>query len=662
MDGTCPTAGQLCCKPNADYAASKKFGTLTCQDEKIVDTDDPADICQKLNRWLDASHDYLFTYCTNGTSAADMAATPYKRVYFAYQCKASNAARGIVGGGATGQAADPLCFSQEECASAEYGGSADAFVSSPICPSGQGRCLAPEPQITLSSPVLGVSTVQGLKYYIVLMFRFLLSIVVITAAVMFVFGGFKYVLGATAGTIESAKETMVNATIGLVVTICATMLLNTVNPATTNLNRLDIYLMKKQLFTSGNQWCRDMKPQGDKASIMFASAGVPSGSISFADAKFTVTADKTKCAQQYYPESYAGAMCDGQVCPEGGVCLQCSGLGSTLSAADAPDCSANPKGTSCVKVTMGGDITWTDNRYPTKILLLPICNSIQPGSGATYTMDTINTNIYGSTLGIGGSLIKAQINLTPGAQGTGNYFINITDTQMKSIEDKCCGALDSAGKCTAPGQGTRGFLLAVQYKDPFSLTGQAAKAALSDRRKKIIESRGLKGVAAGAVSGALFGPPGGALAGAVVGAAAAIGYSPDDMAIVAPYNCGADGQTLFPGYADGTNASTDFTDAESAIYCGWSLRPGDAYSIVKAYGMEGAQTFNWWGDQRNAYFGYTAINDAVRHGKSVACNLNFSNIDAPSDPSSEYLGCCESGSKYSDLSSDDGGTRLWCKY
>ncbi len=600
-------------------AANKKFGSLSCQGETIKDTDDPADICQRLNKWLDASHDTIFTYCTQGTVSVDLAAAPYVHTYRAYGCKPSNAALGIVGGGATGQAADPLCFSQDECASSDYGGSADAFVPSSICPSGQGRCLAPEPQITLSSPVLGVTTVQGLKYYIVLMFRFLLSIVVITAGVMFVYGGFKYILGATAGTIESAKETMVDATVGLIVTIAATMLLNTVNPATTNLNRLDIYLLKKQLYSNGDQWCREVQPSNGKTSIMFASAGVPSGSITFSDAKYTVSAAQTKCAQQYYPESYGGAMCNGDVCDGGKVCMSCKGLGSSLSAADAPDCSTNPKGTTCVNAMISGTINWDNETYPTNIWMVPFCYFAQPdvkdaktGKAGVALKDWVPATVSDSQKSA--DMYPGFFSTKPqGKAGSTTYFFPSVSKQQ----------LDTwASHCSDLGQ-IDGWLIGVNYHDNCSF---------------------LKTVTAD--SG-----PGWFNTMAQFGKGINCAISPDDYLLVSKNDCkganpgnkAADSQKYFSAYINGDSRWTDSQKFSYALYCGYNVSPNPSVSWLS--GCATNHRFDWVGEgPQNPWFSFQdVLHTVVNWGgdqKSLKCDFDLNWDTAPHDPSDVLLGQC----------------------
>jgi hypothetical protein len=76
----------------------------------------------------------------------------------------------------------------------------------------------------------GVASIPFLAQYISAVYKYLLGISVITAAVMIVYGGFKYVMGATVPAISSGKETIQDAVIGLVILFSSVTILNTINP------------------------------------------------------------------------------------------------------------------------------------------------------------------------------------------------------------------------------------------------------------------------------------------------------------------------------------------------------------------------------------------------------------------------------------------------
>src|SRR5262249_31061537 len=158
----------------------------------------------------------------------------------------------------------------------------------------------------------GVTTVKGLRLYVELMFRYMIGIVTIAAAVAFVWGGFRYIIGSSLGDISSAKTIMVDALIGLILSFGAITLLNTLNPATTRYDRLTVYLINKNEF-SALEYCKDYKPTPGKA-VKYADAGIPPGSVLFDTAKFDVEVKQTICGKEYYIQSFAGRMCKGLEC------------------------------------------------------------------------------------------------------------------------------------------------------------------------------------------------------------------------------------------------------------------------------------------------------------------------------------------------------------
>ncbi|MEK7083904.1 MAG: hypothetical protein AAB932_01590, partial [Patescibacteria group bacterium] len=92
--------------------------------------------------------------------------------------------------------------------------------------------------------------------YISALYRYLLGIVLLVAAVMVVYGGCKYILGQTAGSIQGGKEIITDAIIGLVLVLGAVVILRTVNPSTTDLKALRIAVIEPdplaRLFRTGD--------------------------------------------------------------------------------------------------------------------------------------------------------------------------------------------------------------------------------------------------------------------------------------------------------------------------------------------------------------------------------------------------------------------------
>lgn len=79
-----------------------------------------------------------------------------------------------------------------------------------------------------------------LEAYIGPMYNYAMGIVVLASAVMIIYGGFKYILSATATDIQDGKEKIRNALIGLVIALSSYAILNTLNPKTVVLGPLKV--------------------------------------------------------------------------------------------------------------------------------------------------------------------------------------------------------------------------------------------------------------------------------------------------------------------------------------------------------------------------------------------------------------------------------------
>lgn len=97
----------------------------------------------------------------------------------------------------------------------------------------------PEPKtlfpLKLSVPLGSVTEVSGLSEYINESYRFGVGIVLITAIVMVVWGGFRYLIGSSLGDVARGKEIIRDAIVGMLLVLGAYTILQVINPATTNL-------------------------------------------------------------------------------------------------------------------------------------------------------------------------------------------------------------------------------------------------------------------------------------------------------------------------------------------------------------------------------------------------------------------------------------------
>ncbi|MFA5133556.1 MAG: pilin [Patescibacteria group bacterium] len=108
-----------------------------------------------------------------------------------------------------------------------------------------GFCYAAQPKVNLQVAIGGKNTVAGLTDYIPSVYNYALSIVSILAIIMIMVGGLRYLTaGGDSGKIGSAKETILGAVIGLFLAFGSYLLLQTINPALTELKMPDIKMIR----------------------------------------------------------------------------------------------------------------------------------------------------------------------------------------------------------------------------------------------------------------------------------------------------------------------------------------------------------------------------------------------------------------------------------
>ncbi len=89
--------------------------------------------------------------------------------------------------------------------------------------------------VHLGVAIGSLTDVMGLGDYTNAFYRYLTGISLVVAIVMVVYGGFRYLVGATSGDIGRGKEIIRDALVGMVLVLSAYAILNTFNPATVNL-------------------------------------------------------------------------------------------------------------------------------------------------------------------------------------------------------------------------------------------------------------------------------------------------------------------------------------------------------------------------------------------------------------------------------------------
>lgn len=94
--------------------------------------------------------------------------------------------------------------------------------------------------VQLSIPIGNTQSVSGLPEYVVVLYRYALGIVTLVAIIMVVYGGFRYLLGASTGDVKTGQKVIYDAIGGMVMLFLAYIILYTVNPKTVRLSLPDI--------------------------------------------------------------------------------------------------------------------------------------------------------------------------------------------------------------------------------------------------------------------------------------------------------------------------------------------------------------------------------------------------------------------------------------
>lgn len=100
---------------------------------------------------------------------------------------------------------------------------------------------APPPEVDLEVPFGTTGHVKDIGEYITVLYQYLVILIAFAAVVMMIFGGFKWATSAgNSSQIASARTTITNSIIGLVLALTSYLLLYTINPALVNMGGLGI--------------------------------------------------------------------------------------------------------------------------------------------------------------------------------------------------------------------------------------------------------------------------------------------------------------------------------------------------------------------------------------------------------------------------------------
>lgn len=243
-----------------------------------------------------------------------------------------------------------FCFTEMECAQAS---GPKAWVKGNGCPNKgntlQGYCKAPPPVYDLQYPIGGVKTIGDLSNFIGLIFNYAMGIIIIVAAVIFVYGGLRYMFAAVSNDVEVGKTIMLDSVIGLLLGLGAYTIMANVNFNTVNLRSFDVFMINKLSFYD-TLYCNDVKPPSGKTEVMLQDAGSPLNPLDLDITKgYPVKVSDTQCGKEYFIEGGDSlSICSGNKC-NSGACLNC--------AAGGKNCKTDSdKEHTCVDSDFGGNL------------------------------------------------------------------------------------------------------------------------------------------------------------------------------------------------------------------------------------------------------------------------------------------------------------------
>ncbi|MFH1047050.1 MAG: pilin [Patescibacteria group bacterium] len=158
------------------------------------------------------------------------------------------------------------CYTSAGCAKA--GGD---FAACPAkCPgtgAQRGYCYVRQTSMPLTISIGGQTTVLDLGHYIEIAYRYAVYIAGIIAAVMMMVGGLQWLTaGGNSGAVSAAKKRITDALIGLVLTVFAWLILNTINPALVSLQMPRIPMVRSTEFVRCELFRYD-RPCGEEFGV-----------------------------------------------------------------------------------------------------------------------------------------------------------------------------------------------------------------------------------------------------------------------------------------------------------------------------------------------------------------------------------------------------------
>ncbi|KAA0205701.1 hypothetical protein EDM68_04825 [Candidatus Uhrbacteria bacterium] len=188
---------------------------------------------------------------------------------------------------AAGQPCDRTSQCQEdaECVATSGGGKTcnPTERSVVVTPEGEVKFEPITPTLGVEIPGASLSpaaqeggdvVIPFLPQYINAIYRYAVTIVLIAAIIMVVYGGFRYLVGASIGDIQAGKKIIIDAIVGMLIVLGAYMILNTINPALVTFSPLRLEIVNEQQLLLTIE-----TPTGDWEAAESETGPAPSGGV-----------------------------------------------------------------------------------------------------------------------------------------------------------------------------------------------------------------------------------------------------------------------------------------------------------------------------------------------------------------------------------------------
>lgn len=240
---------------------------------------------------------------------------------------------------------NPFCWHPKDCQAAreKFGtaGNKSGFVSDAStapCNGGSGdsqwgRCL---PAGTTKTEISfgGKSEFSNIGEFLVVMYKYLLTIASIVAVVVIIIAGAQWTAsGGNSEAISSAKKRIGGAVIGLFIAYMSYFVLNTINPAMVNLRLPQVWMVKT--IDMMPEFCSDIKDSTKIKFAFVADSKEPNKSVPPADKRGEYTLYNVQgCGNRYLAENGGETTCLGNACEGEATCFNKTGDKKTYECGD----------------------------------------------------------------------------------------------------------------------------------------------------------------------------------------------------------------------------------------------------------------------------------------------------------------------------------------